>query len=451
MKFPEDDISTNKKLRIIAYGFDVLGFELPTTPVSVGDNAQIEYLSFPANAALDEADGAIIPQGIFERIEYSHGYGETYTDVHVKKAILQERQKQVFNLIDERKWVCFLVGSIIDKVPNGWDTREIDDTDLCKRLLNALGITKLERHTVDGLTIFATKRDEFRAYLRDYGVVNTVFELPYNRARQFQIVADSAGAAVAIEWANQVFFLPFHTTKREVVTLNLIATEVARAILDYRQKRIAEVPTWVDEFKFTTEEKLGSEIEALQKQIADWEGQLQIWKDYKGILSTSGDILKARVVAILRGFFGLKVDAPEEFREDAKLLDEHTCAAIAFAEIKGTKAGIKREHINQVDSHRERAGLSPSVSGVLIINNEMSVTGVKERFETTVPGEQIDHAKRQNVLIIRTIDLLYLILQFEDRVDRKEKFLGIIGSGGGWLRVTPTEFQVICSVKQTKV
>jgi hypothetical protein len=44
----------------------VLGFELPTTPVSVEDNAQIEYLSFQANAVLDEADGAIIPQGIFE-------------------------------------------------------------------------------------------------------------------------------------------------------------------------------------------------------------------------------------------------------------------------------------------------------------------------------------------------------------------------------------------------
>jgi len=168
-------------------------------------------------------------------------------------------------------------------------------------------------------------------------------------------------------------------------------------------------------------------------------------------LSTSGDILKERVVGILRGFFGLKVDAPEEFREDAKVLDENTGEAIALAEIKGTKAGIKRDHINQVDSHRERAGLSPSVPGFLIINNEMSVAGVQERFETTVPGEQIDHAKRQNVLIIRTIDLLYLIRQFEDRPDRQAKFLEIIASGGGWLRVTPTAYQVISAAEQIKV
>jgi hypothetical protein len=362
----------NKKLRIIAYGFDVLGFQLPSAPVSVGDNAQIEFLPLQSPGALDQADGAIIPQGIFEKIDYQRSYAMgTHTQVRVQTALLQERQKQVFNMIEDGEWVCFLVRSIIDKVPQGdWDSQDIDDTDLCKRILNALEITKHKRQTIDGLTIFDTKRDEFRPYLKAYGVGNTVFELPYNREKQFQILAESEGTAVAIEWARQVFFLPFHTTKRDVVTLNLIATEVSSAILDYRQKQIAEVPAWLDEFKFATEEKLGSEIDALQKQIADREGQIQIWKDYKAILSTSGEILKQRLVAILRGFFGLKVDAPEEFREDAKIL-ENTGEAIAFAEIKGTKAGIKREHINQVDSHRERAGLSPTVPGVLIINNEM--------------------------------------------------------------------------------
>ncbi len=281
-------------------------------------------------------------------------------------------------------------------------------------------------------------------YLRDYGVVNTMFKIPYSRKAEFRPIAISGSAAAAIEWGNQVFFVPFHTTKRDVVNFNLVTTEVSRAVLDYRQKRIAEVPPWLDDFKFATEETLGSEIESLQKQIADRQGQLQIWRDYKAILSTSGDILKDRVVAILRRFFRLHVEAPEEYREDAKIVAD-TGGVIAFAEIKGTKAGIKREHINQVDSHRERAGLSPLVPGVLIINNEMSVSGIKERSETTVPGEQIEHAKKLNVLIIRTIDLLFLIRQFEDHPDKKEKFLEIIGSGGGWLGVTSTNYQIFSS------
>lgn len=432
----------SENLRIIAYGFDALGFHLPSSGVTVGNNAEIEFLPFQSKGVLDDADGAIIPQGIFETIEYSHG--DTYTDVHVNKAILQERQKQVFNLIDEQKWVCFLVSSIVDEVSDGWDTREIADTDLCKRALNALEVTKLRRERVDGLTIFDTKSDEFRAYIRDYGVVNTVFEIPYNRKERFRVIASCGSAAVAFEWGNQFFCLPFHTTKRDVVTLNLVATEVSRAVLDYRQKRIAEVPTWLDQFKFATEEKLGSEIESLQKQIADQEGQIQIWSHYKLILSASGDILKESVVAILQGFFGFKVETLEEYREDAKILDD-AGRGLAFLEIKGTKSGIKREHVNQADSHRERAGLSPSVPGVLIINNEMSVAGIKERSETTVPGEQIDHARKLNVLIIRTIDLLFLIRQFEDIHIKKEKFLKILWSGGGWLQVTLTDYQLVSS------
>jgi hypothetical protein len=345
--------------------------------------------------------------------------------------------------MQEGKWVCFLVGSIVDTVPRGWDTQDIDDTDLTKRILTAVGLAKHQRQQVDGRSLLQVMCDEFRPYLRDYGVANTIFKLPYNWEGQFRIVAKSGSAAAAIEWSNQFFFLPFHTTKRDMVTLRVIVTEVSRAIIDYRQKRIAEVPPWLDEFKFTVEETLGLEIEALQSKIADRKGQIQVWKDYKAILNTSGDILKERVVAILQEFFGLKVEAPEDFREDAKLIDDNTADTIAFAEIKGTKAGIKREHINQVDSHRERAGLSPIVPGVLIINNEMSVSGIKERSETTVPREQIDHAKRQNVLIIRTIDLLYLIRQLEDDPGRKEKFLEIVRSGGGWLRVTPTAYQVL--------
>jgi hypothetical protein len=100
-------------LRIIGYGFDAIGFQLPNTPVSVGDNAQIEFVPLQSPEALDQADGAIIPQGIFETIDYQRSYDGTHTEVRVRKALLQERQKQVFNMIEDRKWVCFLLGSII--------------------------------------------------------------------------------------------------------------------------------------------------------------------------------------------------------------------------------------------------------------------------------------------------------------------------------------------------
>ena len=163
--------------------------------------------------------------------------GRRYANVQVHKGQLQERQKQVFNLIDDGKWVCFLVRSIVDSVPQGdWDSRDIDDTDLCKKILNALEITRHRRRRVDGLTIFNTKSDEFKNFLIDFGIVNTVFELPYNREKQFRIIASSGNEPVATEWANRAFFLPFHTTKRDVGTFNLISTEVSRAILGLSSK-----------------------------------------------------------------------------------------------------------------------------------------------------------------------------------------------------------------------
>jgi hypothetical protein len=91
----EVDISkSNKKLRIIAYGFDVLGFQLPVMPVSVGDGAELHYLSFQANGALDRDDGVIIPQGIFEDIDYRRSYvGGNYAEVQFNRALLQEREE----------------------------------------------------------------------------------------------------------------------------------------------------------------------------------------------------------------------------------------------------------------------------------------------------------------------------------------------------------------------
>ena len=64
----------SEKLRIIAYGFDALGFHLPSSGVTVGNNAEIEFLSFQSNGVLDDADGAIIPQGIFETIPGGHNW-----------------------------------------------------------------------------------------------------------------------------------------------------------------------------------------------------------------------------------------------------------------------------------------------------------------------------------------------------------------------------------------
>lgn len=174
---------------------------------------------------MDDADGVLIPQGIFEEINYQRAYGVgTYTNVRVDKGLLQERGKQVFNLIRECKWVCFLVGGIVDKVPQGdWNSQDINDSDLVKRMLNAIEITRFQRQVVDGLSLFETKRDEFRSYLRDYGIANTVFELPYiaddmNQITQASITYSAKAHAKSHAWIRRPAILDLWGCVRLVVT-----------------------------------------------------------------------------------------------------------------------------------------------------------------------------------------------------------------------------------------
>ena len=117
---------------------------------------------------------------------------------------------------------------------------------------------------------------------------------------------------------------------------------------------------------------------------------------------------------------------------------------MAMIEAKGTKKGVKREYINQVDSHRERNELPTSIPGVLFINNEMSVAGIDKRLETKVPDDQIKHARKLNILIVRTIDLLFLMRHLENNPDRQAELMRLLlSSGGGWLRADSEGYRVV--------
>ena len=147
-------------------------------------------------------------------------------------------------------------------------------------------------------------------------------------------------------------------------------------------------------------------------------------------------------LVVLENFFGLKVDPTDQNREDAKILDDQG-DVLAIVEIKGTTKGIKREYINQVDSHRERNELPLSMPGVLMINNEMSIEGITERLATAVDDEQIKHAQNLNILIVRTIDLLFLMKHLENDPERKNKLINLLTAGGGWLKADSQKYEMI--------
>lgn len=80
---------------------------------------------------------------------------------------------------------------------------------------------------------------------------------------------------------------------------------------------------------------------------------------------------------------------------------------------------------------------------MLFINNEMSIAGINKRLEPKVPHDQIKHAKTLNILIVRTIDLLFLTRHLENNPDRQAELMRLLLSSGGWLRADSEGYGVV--------
>ena len=133
------------------------------------------------------------------------------------------------------------------------------------------------------------------------------------------------------------------------------------------------------------------------------------WQLRLVILAHRGERLEDAVCNAFEQGLGVKVRREESFREDMALVDSEG-HQIALIEVKGTTGGgVQREQVNQADSHRERAGLPGDFPSLLIINTNINKAASMEDKDQPVAQEQVEHAARNNVLIIRTIDLLFLI------------------------------------------
>lgn len=428
-------VRDSRKETIFAYGFDLLGFDVPTDPVRTSGGPTIAFVNSTDARTLERSDGVIIPQGIFEEIELAEAYSGMVASVKVQEDLLLEKEREVLNLLREDKWVCFLVQEVIDRVPHGYRSpRPILDTDLCKRFLNKFHI---RRNSMAGLAALEATDNAFSPYVREYGAARTVFWIQQQGDFEIRPIVRSGDSLVGIEVDGKVFFLPFHITKRDGDTAISIATTVCEAIDDYRQKHRIWIPEWLDTFQFKCEPELRLTADSYRNKLDGVERELRQWKRYKAVLTTSGDILRDIVAEILQDFFGFHVEAIEEWKEDLKIVDDNS-EPLGLVEVKGTKGGIRREYINQVDSHRDRNNLDSRVPGVLIINNEMGVSGSEKRLATTVPSEHIKHARGLNILIVRTIDLLFVMpqLEGEEQSERRPKFLRLLTAGGGWLKAT---------------
>lgn len=433
---------------IVAYGFDQAGFEARGEKQELSDGSKLEFVRFDDPRDLSDVDGIVIPQGIFEKFQTRRTeFFGAKTEVWVDRWYLLEHERQVFNLLRAGKWVCFLVGRIIDDVPQGLHLESSGDTDLCKRILNAFGVERHRRYHLDVPVEVRTRDSEFEHYVNSYGEPTTVFEVPRDpRIEKRVIVELTNGAAVGLEFDHQLFFLPFRPKEKQWPTAMSIAKTVSQAISSYRRNRVIEIPDWVDEIRFQNEEALYLKINAALENVNRLESELESWRDYKGILTTSGIPLKSRVIAILENFFGLRIDGLEGDHEEAVIKGDDDVPLVMF-QTKSADEYLPKIWCDELNFHKTLHELPESIAGVLFVNMDKSSHWLSSRISKTVAPDIVEYAEKHDVLIVRSIDLLFLMQQLENNPRRKNLLLEILASGGGWLKADRNGYRLMTSAK----
>lgn len=399
-----------RKTQIIAFGFDRINPHEGRESIEGGEYV-IRHVDYNSPEPLDAADALMIPSDIFEtRVKVYDGHRYDYEENK-----LAQREKELSRLYDKKGWACFFLGEL----GNGQSRERMHD-DLARRIANR---TFQWTQPCKPYPQLKSKTDEFGKFFTQYGIAQTELTLPYGNALLRTLATDSRGdKTYAAEAAGRAFFLPLKILSRTGELAEILKT-AAEAIILYKKRNDLYLPKWVEDIQFKTETRLLAEQECLQRRLQETTNDLARWERHKAVLTASGRSLNEVVVDVLRNFFGLQLKSEEAYIEDAMIYSTDGSSHLYVVEIKGVTAGIKREQINQLDSHRERLGLDHSLPGLLIINDFCDTAGMEARKKKPVDEQHLAHATRLNVRILRTTSLIDLMLASEDLKDRTSFFL----------------------------
>lgn len=420
---------TRRTYNLLVYGIDQKTLQAPAKPIK-RKNYSLTFEPYRTPRRFSEFDGVILFQGIFEKvIHHSGGYSARASiQVECDKEELDKRHKELDLLLEQQGIACFI---LCERFVDRADYGSAQISDLAKVFLNYSNFYR--ENFANRVPTMTVKRNEFTAFLKLYGAARSYFK-DLNREMELQTIATVGDRTVGFVLGGKEFFVPSLVPENVPVKIDEYFCSLADALTSTVNKLATEVPGWVNAFKFPEEQNLLERQEVLAAEGKQLDERLAIFEQFKRVLVADGDQLVKAVTHVLEDGFGFKVDDIDEYREDLKIVDAEG-KPVVFAEVKGTNAGVKREHVNQADSHRERAGLAVEFPTVLIVNTHIKNARTLEEKDKPVPGEQIAHAARNKVVILRTLDLLGLVALVNKGAMPAENVLGLLRGAGGWLRV----------------
>lgn len=430
-----DKSTKSRTYNILVYGVEKVGLTAPSNPIKK-KNFSLKFEPFETSERFNEYDGVILFQGIFEKYQWDRLYHGSVFKHYYDVNELDKRKKETQLLLKNGGFICFILNKdFVDRE----DGRGFSGTDLAKYYLN---ISNFYRENFSGRrTILNIKYDEFRAFLELYGAANTYF-YHYIEEFEWRVIADVSGDVVAMIIDDLVYSIPSLIPDNREEVINRYFTLLAEGITSTQNKIHQDIPEGVDQFAFSEETDLISKRNDLESKILTIDGHIERLKNYKAILVLTGDELVSKVTNVFENGFSLSVDPVDELKEDIKLLDNDG-KPFCLCEIKGTNKGVKRDHINQTDSHRNRSGYADTFPAILIINTHIRSSRTILEKDQDVAEEQVKQAKKMRVLILRTLDLLKLLRLMFDKKINLEEIINIITKKHGWLKVNNDSCEII--------
>lgn len=424
------------RYNVLVFGLEKTGLPVPSEPLKAR-NFTVFFEGYGTPRRFQEYDGVVIFQGIFEKFERKHNFmSESYLAHAYDVDELDKRKKEAKLLLEQRGFLCFLLTEQF--IDNGRG-RNFKSTDLAKCHLNYSDFYR--DNFRDRAAHVTPVLDEFKRFFELFGAANSYFR-NHNASLDYRVLARVGQTPVGLLLNRTEYFLPSLVPDPRPEVVSEYFELLIDATTSVHNKLNTMVPEWVAAYKFDEELTLAEQHTELSSKIAYIDQRLEQLSEFKAALVQSGPDLVTNVGAMLAVALGVKVSDVEEFREDVKLVGENG-ETIAICEIKGVNRGLKRENINQTDSHRERSGFDENFPAILIVNTNIKAARSIEEKKQELASEQVMHAVHMRVLVMRTVDLLGLLRLVLCGKQTPEAARALVLSNVGWLRVEGDEPQVL--------
>ena len=281
-------------------------------------------------------------------------------------------------------------------------------------------------------------RNEFNLYNGRWGSTKNAFYFPTadESFEKILTTVDNYWTGFSIKRKRAfVIYLPCLRDFQLPKLIEECLTDLINGVITYLTRSRVEVPDWATNSLFTEENTLHSELLGLRSKVEHVESLLESYRNAKALSFLSEYEFEHAVPKFIKSHLDIPTFRHEQYKEDFWITDEQG-QKIIIAETKTYARGFKKGAIHSLISHRESQDLDDDFPALLVINAHMNANSWQEKLRSIDP-QDYKLAAKNNVLLLRAEDLLFLWNSIIEKQRTKDDILALLLKEHGWLQVQP--------------